>query len=278
MHPLFEKHQRFWIVLYWLLNGTITAIVNSLSVVSDYARRELVIQWWQPVVWEFSSQLSILLLIPLIVLVDRKWPFSFTRVKVGVAQHLSFSIIFSLSHVCLMVLMRHGSYWIGDATYDFGHWSAELLYEYRKDSFGYFSILATIYVYRFVVSRLRSEATMIDVGEETVQPDFVERLIVKKLGREFIITTKDIEWVEASGNYMNLHLGERCYPLRETMAGLVKRLDPQHFARTHRSFLVRLDQISDITPLDSGDHSICLHSGKNLKLSRRYREAFRALV
>ncbi|NQZ11891.1 MAG: LytTR family transcriptional regulator, partial [Algicola sp.] len=242
MHPLFEKHQRFWIVFYWLTSGTISASVNSLSVISDYARRELVIPWWQPVVWEFSSQLSILLLIPLIVLADRKWSFSFTRFKVGVAQHLLFSLLFSLSHVFLMVAMRHGSYWLGDATYNFGHWSAELLYEYRKDFFGYFGILATIYVYRFIVSRLRSEATMIDVGEEAVQPAFVERLLVKKLGKEFIINTADIEWVEASGNYMNLHLGERCYPLRETMGGLVKRLDPQHFARTHRSFLVRLDQ------------------------------------
>ncbi|MCJ8274856.1 MAG: LytTR family transcriptional regulator, partial [Psychrosphaera sp.] len=104
MHPLFEKHQHFWIVFYWLTNGTISASVNSLTVISDYARRELVIQWWQPVVWEFSSQLSILLLIPLIVLADRKWPFNFSRFKVGVAQHLLFSLLFSLSHVCLMVL------------------------------------------------------------------------------------------------------------------------------------------------------------------------------
>jgi hypothetical protein len=110
--------------------------------------------------------------------------------------------------------MRHGSYWFGDATCNFGNWSAELWYEYRKDFFGYFSILATICVYRFIVSRLCSEATLIDVGEEAEQNAFVERLLVKKLGKEFIINIADIEWVEASSNYMNLHLGERCYPLR----------------------------------------------------------------
>ena len=133
-------------------------------------------------------------------------------------------------------------------------------------------IVLTVYAYRFIVSRLISEASIIEEGEDRSQPEYVTRFIVKKLGKEFIVPVKDIDWIEASGNYMNLHVSERCYPLRETMAGLVARLDPAQFARIHRSYVVRLSMIKEIVPQPSGDHSVVLNNGNALKLSRKYRD------
>jgi hypothetical protein len=278
MNPFYKKYQRYCEVLFWVAFALVTATLNSLSVISDYERRNLVIDWWLPVVWEFSSQLSILMLVPVVIWIDRYRPIMLNQFKTAAVRFLVFSIAFSVLHVVLMVAMRHISYWGLGGSYDFGNWAQELFYEYRKDAMTYLRILATLYVYRFIVSRLLSEASIIEVGEDASPPTYVERFIIKKLGKEFIIRAQDIEWVEASGNYMNLHIGERCYPLRDTMAGLIARLDPQYFARVHRSYVVKLDLVKEIVPQASGDHTVHLKCGKTLKLSRRYRDELKGLL
>ncbi len=122
--------------------------------------------------------------------------------------------------------------------------------------------------YRFIVSRLSGEAAIVD-DAEGVQSD---RILVKKLGREFIIKLSDIEWMESSGNYVNLHVKGRVYPSRNTLSGLIEKIADQGFCRVHRSYAVNLDSIQSIEPLPSGDGSVLLENGKELKLSRRYRD------
>jgi len=71
---------------------------------------------------------------------------------------------------------------------------------------------------------------------------------------------------------MNLHVKGRTYPLRDTMAGLESKLDPNQFARIHRSTLVNLDRIKEINPLEGGDSLVVLNCGQQLRLSRRYKD------
>ena len=104
-----------------------------------------------------------------------------------------------------------------------------------------------------------------------------EHLLVKKLGREFLVQTADIEWVEASGNYANLHIKNSVYPMRITMDKLEKLL-PSKFTRIHRSTIVNLEQVRDVQSLNTGDHQVRLHNQTALTLSRRYREAFKSKV
>ncbi|WP_275401499.1 LytTR family DNA-binding domain-containing protein [Wenzhouxiangella limi] len=91
------------------------------------------------------------------------------------------------------------------------------------------------------------------------------------LGREFLVPAMDIEYAQAAGNYANLVVGGREYPLRSTMKGLLQRLDPERFRRVHRSYLVRIDQVTEIKPLESGDARLTLSSGAVVPCSRRYR-------
>jgi DNA-binding LytR/AlgR family response regulator len=133
-------------------------------------------------------------------------------------------------------------------------------------------LIIVIYAYRFIISRLRGEASVISVGENSLELHRPERFLVRKIGKEFIIRVKDIDWIEAAGNYMNLNLDSRSYPLRETMAGLESKLDPTQFVRIHRSTMVNLNKVASINPLDSGDYEVTLSYGKVLRLSRRYRD------
>src|SRR3546814_5669972 len=101
-------------------------------------------------------------------------------------------------------------------------------------------------------------------------------LLVRKLGRQFLFVASDIEWLKAAGNYVNLRVRGRDYPLRSTIAGIAAQLAPDRFVRIHRSYIVNLDTVASIEPLDSGDARVHLHDGTALPCSRRHRDALRA--
>jgi len=105
-----------------------------------------------------------------------------------------------------------------------------------------------------------------------VPPRYLERLVVKAGGRVYFVKAEEIDWVEAAGNYVNLHVGNETHLLRETMGHLETRLDPQRFVRIHRSTLVHLDRIKELQPLFNGDYTVILRNGSALTLSRTYRD------
>jgi Response regulator of the LytR/AlgR family len=102
-----------------------------------------------------------------------------------------------------------------------------------------------------------------------------ERFLVRKLGRDFLVNAREIEWLQASGNYVNLHVRGRDYPLRTTMAAIKDRLDPVRFVRVHRSYFVNLDYLAEIEPLETGDARLILRDGARVPCSRRYRTPLR---
>ncbi|MCO7222793.1 LytTR family DNA-binding domain-containing protein [Pleionea sp. CnH1-48] len=267
----FERHQRAWEVTFWVFIGVINAVINATSVLMEYARRGDSIGSWEPFVWEFSSTVVGLILIGFILLVDRHYPLHYGVIRRHLSYHLLATLVYALLHVSGMVALRQLAYWWAGSEYDFGHWGREFFYEYRKDLLTYGSIMLVLYSYRFILSRLKGEARVIQEGEETEQSEKPTRLLIKKLGKEFIIRVEDIDWIEAAGNYMNLHVGNKMYPLRETMTGMEAKLNAEQFVRIHRSHIVNLDRIVEIVPLESGDHSVILSTGQALNFSRRYR-------
>ena len=105
-----------------------------------------------------------------------------------------------------------------------------------------------------------------------------ERFLVRKLGREFLVAARDIEWLQASGNYVNLHVRGHDYPLRSTMAASKTGSTRRASLRVHRSYLVNLDHVASIEPLDTGDARVHLRDGGMLPCSRRHRDALRGRV
>jgi two-component system LytT family response regulator len=82
----------------------------------------------------------------------------------------------------------------------------------------------------------------------------------------------EIDWREAEENYVRLHAGRESYLVRGTLAGLEERLDPARFVRVHRSHMVSLAAIRELHPWSHGDWMIVLRDGRELMLSRRYRD------
>jgi two-component system LytT family response regulator len=104
------------------------------------------------------------------------------------------------------------------------------------------------------------------------EPQKLDRLVVKSGGRVFFLRTDDIDWIEAAGNYVRLHLGEESHLFRETMNNMEGRLDAHRFVRIHRSRIVNTDRIKELQPWFNGEYVVVLQNGARLTLSRGYRE------
>jgi two-component system LytT family response regulator len=99
-----------------------------------------------------------------------------------------------------------------------------------------------------------------------------DRLVVKSGGRLFFLRTDEIDWIEAAGNYVRLHVGTSSHLLRETMNAIEGRLDPEKFFRIHRSRIVNMERIQELQPWLNGEYAVLLRTGTRLTLSRGYRE------
>jgi two-component system LytT family response regulator len=102
-----------------------------------------------------------------------------------------------------------------------------------------------------------------------------ERIVVKSGGRIFFIRADEIEWVDAAGNYVRLHVKGEAHLFRETMTAMEKRLDPVQFVRIHRSHIVNVAHIRELQPGIAGEQVVVLRSGARLTLSRGYRSRLR---
>ena len=99
----------------------------------------------------------------------------------------------------------------------------------------------------------------------------VERLLVMKRGRGVFVRTENIEWIEAAGNAVNLHVGAVVHRVRGPLTRLLDRLDRQRFRRVSRGAVVNVDHVKEIQPWFHGDAVAVLDSGRRIRVSRRYR-------
>ena len=87
------------------------------------------------------------------------------------------------------------------------------------------------------------------------------------------VRADEIDWIEAQDNYVRLHTGGKAHLLRQTMNELEAALNPEQFARIHRSTIVNLDRVKELHPHFSGESLVVLADGTELKLTRSRREA-----
>lgn len=104
------------------------------------------------------------------------------------------------------------------------------------------------------------------------------RLVVKTGGKVLFLRAQDIEWVEAAGNYVRLHIGGESYLYRESMKNMESRLDGEVFVRIHRSAIVNLDRIRELQPWFHGEYVVILQDGTRLMASRVFSDRLGRLI
>ena len=118
-----------------------------------------------------------------------------------------------------------------------------------------------------VEAKLRK--VLIDAKEE---PRYLKRIPVKSSRGTVLVLTEEIDWIGSEGHYLELYLGRERHLIREKLSDLEKKLDPQNFARIHRSIIVNLNRVKSLHPLFNGDQLVILENGRELNLSRTYSE------
>ncbi len=112
---------------------------------------------------------------------------------------------------------------------------------------------------------LRMLATRTQAGR------YLDRLVVKGSGTTRFIPVADIDWIEAAGVYVNLHIGGKELLYRSALNELAGHLDPMRFIRVHRSSIVNIDSIVELQPISHGEFELVLKDGHRSRVSRTYR-------
>jgi two-component system LytT family response regulator len=96
---------------------------------------------------------------------------------------------------------------------------------------------------------------------------------------ERLLSPDEIDWIEANDDHADIHAGGKRYRLRASLTALEQRLDPARFVRTHRSAIVRLDQVREWrTGEGSADSVLLLKDGTRLPVGRRRLAKVKALL
>jgi len=127
------------------------------------------------------------------------------------------------------------------------------------------------------IQRVREQ---LDAPEQKLSPanagarkssPYTTRIIFKSRGRILFLPVSEIRWIGAEENYVRINTENDTHLLRETMAHLEERLDPQMFLRVHRSSIVNLQYVKEVRTEPNGDFSVVMVNGQKVAMSRSYR-------
>jgi two-component system, LytTR family, response regulator len=100
---------------------------------------------------------------------------------------------------------------------------------------------------------------------------FTNRIVFKSRGRIVFLPVSDIRWIGAEENYVRISTQNETHLLRETMARLEEKLNPEMFLRIHRSSIVNLQHVKEVRTETDGEYAVVLVNGEKLAMSRGYR-------
>lgn len=100
----------------------------------------------------------------------------------------------------------------------------------------------------------------------------VSRILVRDSGTLHVVKVRDVEWIDACGNYVEIHTGGRTFLQRETLSGIARRLSSRQFVRIHRSMMVNTHKVREVRTLAKGQYSLIMASGVELPTQRPIHE------
>jgi LytTr DNA-binding domain len=259
----------------WAAVLCISWLTQSRIMVADEARAGHVISFGRALAIEGASHLVIAALIPAVYWMQRHFPLIRLR---NLLIHALVIMPFSLAHTTGMAALR--LVWFSGIlgeSFKFPLTFDRFAYEFTKDIFTYCMMNAGVMAFAYL-RRPSSQPAPVTQSAATA-PALPERFAVRKRGgNEVMVEVADIDWIEASGNYAILHVGGERFEIRSSLAKLEGELDPKRFVRVHKSHLVNIARVTEVTPWVSGDWRIRLQDGAEVNLSRRYRQRFEALA
>jgi hypothetical protein len=159
---------------------------------------------------------------------------------------------------------------------------------------GYSRLVPNLLVYGLMLSFLQSRAAPVftpppetavvkalspgaNTHVTTIQSP-IRQLVLKQQGRVILVSADAVDWIEAADYYARVHAEGRAILIRETMASLAARLDPEKFCRVHRSAIVNVARVKELRCVAKGEHVAILHDGRRIRVNRTRRKRLERLL
>jgi two-component system LytT family response regulator len=116
------------------------------------------------------------------------------------------------------------------------------------------------------------------MGEDIRTNQYSDILAIKDGSEVTRVDIKDIQWIDAAGDYMCVHATDKTHIMRRTMKELDEDLDPRKFVRVHRSAIVNINYVQKLVSHVSGEYHLILENGSELKVSRSHRDRVKEMI
>jgi two-component system LytT family response regulator len=128
---------------------------------------------------------------------------------------------------------------------------------------------------RLAAGSNQRRADEVETGPGAAYP---ERLALRSAGRVVLVRSDDIDWIDAAGNYVRIHVAGKAHEVRESIGAIEGELDRRRFVRIHRSTIVNIDRIVELRLTPLGGYLALLRNGRLLSVSRSYRDRLHRLL
>jgi hypothetical protein len=249
-------------------------VTNAFTILSDAQRDGVALDPRLPFVFEMTSVLAMVALVPLVALFERRVPFTAETWRSALLWHVLGSVVFSLLHIAVFIVLRTAIFALFfSLPYSFfSDVPSDLLYEYRKDIFPYSVLILMLGLLRSLEEHRReAEAARADARQ-------TGKLTLKSGGRTIFLDAASLDWARAAGNYVEIRANGATHLARTSLSALEQLLTDAgvDVARVHRSHIVNRGKVREIAPVRDGDFRIRMEDGSELRGSRRYRSSLPA--
>lgn len=133
-------------------------------------------------------------------------------------------------------------------------------------------------VQKWLNQKTPSKNTQALLESTAQQPEERQRIVVKKGANIVILPVHKVHYLEAYDDYVKIHTAEGFYLKKKTMSYYERSLGPEQFVRIHRSYIINLQELTRIEPLEKDNHVALLKSGTRIPLSQSGYSKLRELL
>ncbi len=270
LKPIPANNRR--ILMRWLVGGVLVTLLMSISSAwQSWERNESLAALTSLPVYFMVIWVSFLLWIPIALLIyqqHRRYPMFSKQQPRWWLIHLGLSVVVCCLHLLIDTFLLWAS-----LSGSFSFWAGyleKLIRWLPYDLLGYWACLALM--------TLVSHRKRILTPDASNQNQHLERLSLKINDETHFIPVDQIDYIEACDNYVQIWRGQNTQLIKQTMASLEKRLNPQQFMRIHRSFIVNLNAVDRITKNANQHPAIIMKHGRPLPISRRRRASLKQVL
>ena len=229
---------------------------------------------WEPAMWEGSSHIVAIALLPLAQRAARLIGSGRYRPVMVALAVGALALVYSSLHIAGMGLLREWGYWLAGYKFEFP-WARQIPYEFRKDLFSFTAFVVVFWLGRHAVTQRAPLPIANAPTPDAVPAAAIDSQFWLRDGRiSILIDASEIVSVGSAGNYVEYRLtGGRHHLVRATLQSQEARLAALGIVRVHRSRLVNLKRIVALEGGPSGDFEIRLDTGEAIVGSRRFKSA-----